>query len=56
MSEPPNNEMNLTKPAQAMELRRLSQCSADQSAYEALVVGTQDCRMAGGNSGWQHLQ
>jgi len=26
---PPNNEMNLTKPAQAMELRRLSQCSAD---------------------------
>lgn len=24
----PNNEMNLTKPAQAMELRRLSQCQA----------------------------
>jgi hypothetical protein len=23
---PPNNEMNLTKPAQAKELRRLSQC------------------------------
>jgi hypothetical protein len=29
MSEPPNNEMNLTKPAQAMEVRRLSWCSAD---------------------------
>jgi hypothetical protein len=26
---PPNNEMNLTKPAQAMKLRRLSQCWAD---------------------------
>jgi hypothetical protein len=26
---PSNNEMNLTKPTQAMELRRLSQCWTD---------------------------
>ena len=30
--------------------------SPDQSAYEALVVGTLDCRTAGGSSGWQRLQ
>jgi len=32
MREPSNNEMNLPKPAQATELRRLSRCSADQEA------------------------
>jgi hypothetical protein len=29
---PPNDRINLTKPAQAMEVRRLSWCSADRHA------------------------
>jgi len=35
---PPNNEMNLTKPAQAMELRRLSQCSTDMRSSDEWLL------------------
>jgi hypothetical protein len=57
--QPPNNWMKLTKPAMVTcgrGLCSLSRCSADQSGYEAVVVGIQDCRTAGGNSDWQRLQ
>jgi hypothetical protein len=43
-----NNEMNLTKPAQAMKLRRLSQCWAD-----ILVSDGTAARRRGWSCWWQ---
>jgi hypothetical protein len=57
LERPPNKEMKLREPAMVRRLRPFSfQCSAALSAYEALMAGTQDCRTAGGNPGWQRQQ